>query len=375
MSPAVALAPGHGKRRNPTMCSASKASLWQLSVGLCRFDCKPYGKRLTDGLPVRVRVLWCNSPILRVCRRVRAAFFLLSFYFYRCAYHTCRGSREQLKAYQQEHYDDLERAMTQRALLASVELDYQSAMCSEGYKGHLCSTCGPNRSKTRNYVCGTCTGGGRVVLITLIGTVLGMAYLWFISASTIKDSQAPWGTLKVSDATYCLTWFLQLLFVLATVPVTWPTAISWLPKTAETLLSSFSSSTSSLACLVKPSQSMPSIAGQMMIIQLCLMLIMPVVVVLLQLLSAACKPVIRKLITCLKAQARRPGVVPRTARASRTAKSFPWKQDIIVTVLSSLLFFYPTILQSTMSLFVCKPLDPAGGSERVYQVRAQCMQP
>jgi len=50
--------------------------------------------------------------------------------------------------------------------------------------------------------------------------------------------------------------------------------------------------------------------------------------------------------------------------------AFPLKQRVIVTVLSSLLLFYPTNLQSTMSLFVCKPLDPAGGSELVYQVRA-----
>lgn len=303
-----------------------------------------------------------------VCRCVRAALL--------CPYGgpTCRGSREQLQSYQQQYYDDLERAMMQRALLASVELDYQSATCNEGYEGHLCSTCGPNKSRTRSYFCATCAAGSRVVWVAVIGTLVGVAYLWFISASTIQDSQRPWGTLKVSDATYCLTWFLQLLFVLATTPVTWPSAISWLPKTAETLLFSFSSSTSSLACLLKPSQSMPSVAGQMMIIQLFLMLIMPVVVVLLELLSAACKPVIRKLRACLRAQGRGPFAMPqhRWAGASSSSTAFPMKQRIIVTVLSSLLFFYPTILQTTMSLFVCKPLDPAGGSAVVYQVRTRC---
>jgi hypothetical protein len=42
----------------------------------------------------------------------------------------------------------------------------------------------------------------------------------------------------------------------------------------------------------------------------------------------------------------------------------------MITVLTSLLFFYPTILQSTMSLFVCKTLDPPGGLQQLYKVSA-----
>jgi hypothetical protein len=207
-----------------------------------------------------------------------------------------------------------------------------------------------------------------------VGTLLGAAYLWFVSASTIKDAQRPWGTLKVSDAMFCLTWFLQLLFVLTTIPVSWPPSIAWLPKTAETMLSSLSSSTSSLACLLKPSNSIPSVAGQMMIVQMCLMLVLPGVVVLLELFVVVCKPVMRKLRACLSAHSCMPMAMPRRGTASHCdnhSGTFDVKQRLIITVLSSLLFYYPTILQTTMSLFVCKSLDPAGGSDLVYQVSMQ----
>jgi hypothetical protein len=199
---------------------------------------------------------------------------------------------------------------------------------------------------------------------------VGVLYVWFISASTIKDTRQQWGTLKVSDATYCLTWFLQLLFVLATIPVTWPPAIAWLPKAAETMLSSFSSSTSSLACLLKPGQSMPSVAGQMMIIQMCLMLVVPGVVVLLELFAAACKPVISDIKGCLGARRGRQAAMAQHVRGA-TGKTFNVKQRVIITVLSSVLLFFPTILQTTMSLFVCKTLDPADGSGLVYEVSVQ----
>lgn len=262
--------------------------------------------------------------------------------------------------------------MVNRALLARVEPDYQSAMCNEGYEGNLCSTCGPNRSRTRTYYCATCTAGSSVVWVAVVGTLLGVAYLWFVSSSTIKDCQQPWGTLKVSDATYCLTWFLQLLFVLATIPVAWPPAVAWLPKTAETMLSSLSSTTSSLSCLLKPTAAMPSVAGQMMIVQMCLMLVMPGVVVLLELVAVGCKPAMHKLKACLSKRSCRPStMLPRQHIGPASIKpgvAFNVKQRLIITVLSSLLFYYPTILQTTMSLFVCKTLDPAVGSELVYQV-------
>jgi hypothetical protein len=192
-------------------------------------------------------------------------------------------------------------------------------------------------------------------------------YVWFISASTIKNTKQQWGTLKASDAMYCLTWFLQLLFVLATIPVTWPPAIAWLPKAAETTLSSFSSSTSSLACLLKPSQSMPSVAGQMIIIQMCLMLLLPGVVVLLELFAAACKPVMSDLKACCGARRGRQAAMAQHRRGV-TGKTLNAKQRVIITVLSSLLLFFPTILQTTMSLFVCKTLDPGDGSGLVYRV-------
>ena len=267
--------------------------------------------------------------------------------------------------------------MVDMALLSHVEEpDYQSAMCNDGYKGHLCSTCGPHRSKTRTYHCESCNAGASVMWV-VVGTLLGAAYLWFVSASTIKDAQRPWGTLKVSDAMFCLTWFLQLLFVLTTIPVIWPPSIAWLPKTAETMLSSLSSSTSSLACLLKPSNSIPSVAGQTMIVQMCLMLVLPGVVVLLELFVVVCKPVMCKLRTCLSACSCRPTPMPRHGRRGTASHfdnhsgTFDVKQRLIITVLSSLLFFYPTILQTTMSLFVCKSLDPAGGSDLVYQVSMQ----
>jgi hypothetical protein len=281
-----------------------------------------------------------------------------------------RGSRQQLQVYQQQYYDGLERSMGHRALLAPVEPDYQSAMCNDGYEGHLCSSCGPHRSRTSTYHCATCNTGSSVVWIAIVGTLLSASYLWFISSSTIKDSQQAWGTLKVSDVTFCLTWFLQLLFVLASIPVTWIPAFSWLPKTAETMLSSFSSTTSSLSCLLKPSTSMPSVAGQMMIIQMFLMIVMPGVVVGLELCALYYKPAMGKLMACLRARSCRPAaMLPRENMGpTNSGTAISLKQRVIITVLSSFLFFYPTILQSTMSLFVCKTLDPAGGSAAVYQV-------
>jgi hypothetical protein len=266
--------------------------------------------------------------------------------------------------------------MVDMALLSHVEPDYQSALCYDGYEGHLCSTCGPHKSKTRTYHCESCNAGASVMWVA-VGTLLGAAYLWFVSASTIKDAQRPWGTLKVSDAMFCLTWFLQLLFVLTTIPVIWPPSIAWLPKTAETMLSSLSSSTSSLACLLQPSNSIPSVAGQMMIVQMCLMLVLPGVVVLLELFVVVCKPVMCKLRACLSTRSCMPAAMPPRGRRGAASHcdshsgTFDVKHRLIITVLSSLLFFYPTILQTTMSLFVCKNLDPAGGSDLVYQVSMQ----
>jgi hypothetical protein len=144
------------------------------------------------------------------------------------------------------------------------------------------------------------------------------------------------------------------------------------------MLSSFSSYTSSLACLLKPSQSMPSVAGQMIIVQMCIMLVLPAIVVLLELFGVACKPAVRKLRACVSARSCRPTAMPQRGRGgaashcgSHGGTSFGLKQRVVITVLSSLLYFYPTILQSTMSLFVCKTLDPAGGPETVYQVGQQ----
>lgn len=136
-------------------------------------------------------------------------------------------------------------------------------------------------------------------------------------------------------------------------------------------MSTFGSSTSSLACRLKPSKSLPSIAGQLLIIQMCLMLVLPVRVVLLELLTAACKQVWHKIAAGLKSRcSRRAANLPSRETAFGPAGwSFSLQQRVIITGLSSLLFFYPTILHSTMSLFICKTLDPAGGSAVVYQVR------
>jgi len=259
--------------------------------------------------------------------------------------------------------------MTHRALLAFSEPEYQNIECSNGYAGHLCSNCGPNRSRTRTYKCATCSSGAVVIWVAVLGAMLSVFYVWFISGSTINDTRQPWGTLKVSDVVYCLTWFLQLLFVLAVVPVTWPPSLLWLPKTAETVLSSFSSSTSSLACLLHPSKPLPSVAGQMMVIQMGLMFMLPVWVVLLELIAPACKQVVLKLRALLSSRCCKPAALPSRRGAATTITAPNMAQRVIITVLSALLFFYPTILQTTLSLFVCKTLDPAGGSEMVYQVR------
>jgi hypothetical protein len=102
------------------------------------------------------------------------------------------------------------------------------------------------------------------------------------------------------------------------------------------------------------------------------MLVLPGVVVLLELLAAACKPAVCKVKTRLSQHSWRAAPMPPHETIGGTAgnhnKSFTMKQRVVITVLSSLLFFYPTILQTTMSLFVCKTLDPAGGSDSVYQV-------
>lgn len=159
----------------------------------------------------------------------------------------------------------------------------------------------------------------------------------------------------MSDVTFCPTWFLQLLFVLASIPVTWTPEISWLSKTAETMLSSFSSTTSSLACLLKPSTSMPSVAGQMMIIQMFLMIVMPGVVVGLELCAVYCRPAMGKLMACLRARSCRPAaMLPQQhdgSTNSGTAISF--KQRVIITVLSSLLYFYPTTGPAKHNVTVC----------------------
>ena len=74
--------------------------------------------------------------------------------------------------YPQRYYDEWEQATVHRALLARVEPDYQSAMCNDGYEGHLCSTCGLHRSRTSTYHCANCNTGSSVVWVAIVGTLL-----------------------------------------------------------------------------------------------------------------------------------------------------------------------------------------------------------
>lgn len=274
----------------------------------------------------------------------------------------------------------MERVRAGRALLANgagtehnLGAAYQDAECSAGYRGHLCSNCGPNKSRTRTYECAACNSGARVIGVAFVGAAVGAGYLWFVSSSTVKDTLQPWGSLKVSDVTFCLTWYLQLLFVLATIPVTWPSTVSWLPETAEVILTSFSSTTSSLACVLTLSKAMPSVAAQMMVIQLGMMLVMAAVVILLQLLAVAARPLLRYTTACVRSRCRScwPRRAPLGPLSSSNFTVPRQKQRIVIAVFSSLLFFYPTILQTTTSLFVCKPLDSAVGYETIYQVSLQ----
>jgi hypothetical protein len=378
-------------------------------------------------------------------------------------YHDSRGLQDELESYQRKlGEDELEAFLKDHASLISShstsimqqsfapDPKYLSMQCSSGYQGKLCANCVQGYSRSRTFQCKPCSSSGAVAAVAVIGCLLLLAYLAFISISTIQDRQRSWGVLQPSDILQTAGSYIQLWFVLSTLPIQWPAPISWLPKAAETIMSSFSSSTSAFSCALSSRGALPSVAAKQLVLQLCFMVIATVTVVLLLLVmrsilrcmfKSRCTAKGHELQHCGDAAAggmslvgdavpeegtNRDSELGTTADLAEAAGSFqdqisckdptsgellkrhlnsssklPFELEIgasapeaavaaagtgtgcsrlslaslnvgtlvLISSLSSLLLLYPTIIQATMSLFVCKQLDPAGRPENMYTVR------
>ncbi|DBB05192.1 TPA: hypothetical protein ACH3X3_010435 [Trebouxia sp. C0006] len=251
-----------------------------------------------------------------------------------------------------------------KALLSTKPNSYMVKQCTKGYYGPVCSLCIRDNTtqygRTSSLSCQSCRGKGTIVVAYIASILLVLIFLMCLTHITLQENEKSAAgepnAGRISEIIKGLTLWMQYMTLLGGINIPFPNTVHWVFSAVSFAFATVTSGSLSVDCLLNVHAMNPAL--QRVLWHLAIPVFSLMVLALVQLAWWW--------YTQPSAPRTVPSLMQNPVIVSRWHASKPeLKRRLLVTLVTVIFYYYPSLLSTSLSLFACYRIDASYPSSAV----------